>query len=96
MSPRRGRTIQPLAGDTKKPLGGYGVHSEDLRILHMIVKSLPWAVGRTIQRNGGNWQPAPDSVLHVMGSLGGAPGGSRTRTRWSVSGGLVPGVPFGP
>ncbi len=41
--------------------GNNGADSEDLRILRMIVKNVPWAVGRTIQENGGNWQPAPDS-----------------------------------
>jgi len=41
--------------------GDDDAESEDLRILHMIVKNVPWAVGRTIQENGGNWEPPPDS-----------------------------------
>jgi hypothetical protein len=35
--------------------------SADLSTLRMIVKSVPWAVGRSIQENGGTWEPAHDS-----------------------------------
>jgi hypothetical protein len=44
-----------------QPSNDDAADSEDLRALRMIVTGVPWAVGRTIEKNGGRWEPASDS-----------------------------------